>query len=257
MPDIIYGRQAILECLHAGRRTLRRMLMADGLRPAGPVGEILAAARQCNLPVQSVEKRVLDRATNSGHHQGLALEADGYPYADEDAVWKAAEIAGEPPFLLLLDHVQDPQNVGSLLRTADAAGVHGVFLPKDRAAAVTPAVVRASSGAAEHLAIVQIGNLAQMLRRLKDRHLWVCGLDAGPDARLLWEEPVLDEAVALVVGSEGTGLARLTRERCDTLLRIPMHGRVASLNAAIAGAIAMLEVRRRRVSARGSRGTSG
>ncbi len=259
MTEALYGRQAVLECLRAGRRRARRLLVAPGLRPSGVVAEILDAARAGGVPVQSVEKRRLDRLTHSGHHQGLVLEADPFRWAQEADIEAASAAADEPPFLLLLDHVQDPQNVGSLLRSADAAGVHGVYLPRDRAAAVTPAVVRASSGACEHLAVAQVANLAQTLQRLKARGVWVCGLDAGPDARSLWEEPLLDEAVAIVVGSEGTGLARLTRDRCDARVRIPMRGRVASLNAAVAGAIALAEVRRRRAAAtgRGSRGTSG
>jgi len=244
--DVIYGRQAILECLKAGRRQIRRLMVQDGLRASELLGEILAAAQTAKATIQPVRKPDLDRATRSGHHQGVALACAPYPYADEDAAWQAVEASGEPAFFLLLDHVQDPQNVGSLLRTADAAGAQAVFLPRDRAAGVTPAAVRASSGAAEHLCVVRVANMVQTIDRLKQREVWVCGLDASPDGAVFTEEPLLGEAVALVVGSEGEGMARLVRERCDARVRLPMCGRVQSLNAAVSGAIAMYEVRRRR-----------
>lgn len=244
--EAVYGRQAILECLRAGRRKARRLMAQEGLRAAGILEEILAEAKRAGVAVQAVRKADLDRVTKSGHHQGLVLEAEAYPYAEEAAAWGVVGASGEPAFFLLLDHVQDPQNVGSLLRTADAAGVQAVFLPRDRSVGVTPAVVRASSGASEHLCVVRVANIAQTIDRLKKREVWVCGLDAAPGGADFTEEPLLNEAVALVVGSEGDGLARLVRERCDALIRLPMRGRVQSLNAAVSGAISMYEVRRRR-----------
>ncbi len=246
MREYLFGRRAILESLRAKRRAAVRLWAVSGGKPAGVISEILEAARKAGVPVREAAKPDLDRMTRSGNHQGWVLETGSYPYASESDLWAGAESAGEPPFFLLLDHIHDPQNVGSLLRTADAVGIHGVLIPKDRAAGITPAVVRASSGAAEHLRIVAVANVAQTIDRLKKREVWVCGLDAGPDASLFAAEPLLGEAVALVVGNEGRGLARLTRERCDARIGIPMFGRVQSLNAAVSGSIALYEVRRRR-----------
>jgi 23S rRNA (guanosine2251-2'-O)-methyltransferase len=160
-------------------------------------------------------------------------------------VLEVAQAAEQSPFLLLLDHLLDPQNLGSLLRSADAAGVHGVVLPGRRAAGITPAAVRASAGAAEHVLVAQVTNLVQAMERLKGEGLWLAGLEAMAEAQA-YTQADLTGPLGLVIGSEGSGLARLVRERCDFLIRLPMHGQVESLNAAVAGAIALYEVRRQR-----------
>ena len=243
--DILYGRQAILESLKAGRRSFHGLRVADGIRAGGIASEILEAAQRRRVPVRACERRELDRLTEGGHHQGLALETGPYPSVELADLLGPPAQGGEPPFLLALDHVQDPQNVGSLMRTADAAGVQGVILPRDRASGVTAAVVRASSGAVEHLRVAVVVNLVRALEELKENNIWVYGLEAFPEATP-HTAARLDGAVALVVGSEGEGLARLVRDTCDGLLRLPMRGRVGSLNAAVAGAIALYEIRRQR-----------
>ena len=187
----------------------------------------------------------LDKLGGEVNHQGLAAEVSGYPYVDLEALLEAVQQSGEPPFLLLLDHVQDPQNLGSLLRTAEAAGVHGVVIPERRAAGVTPAAVRASAGAAEHVRVAQVTNLVRAMEWLKAEGVWLAGLEALPGAQL-YTQADLRGPLGLVVGSEGQGLARLVRETCDFLIRLPMHGQVESLNAGVAGAIALYEVRRQR-----------
>jgi 23S rRNA (guanosine2251-2'-O)-methyltransferase len=192
-----------------------------------------------------VDRRELDRLGGEANHQGLAAEVSGYPYVDLEALLAAAQQAGDPPFLLLLDHVQDPQNLGSLLRSAEAAGVHGVVLPGRRATGVTPAAVRASAGAAEHVRVAQVGNLVQAMQTLKGQNVWLAGLDARSEAQL-YSEADLGGPLGIVVGSEGQGLARLVRDTCDFLLRLPMHGQVGSLNAGVAGALALYEARRQR-----------
>ena len=242
--EALYGRQTLLECLRARRRRIHAVWVAGGVRPAGTAADILKLASKQGVPVRECEKRDLDRMTASGHHQGMVAEADPYPYADPETLWEAPA-QGEPLFLLVLDHVQDPQNVGSLLRSADAAGVNGVLLAEDRAVGITPAVVRASSGASEHLAIARVGGLQQILTLLRGKGVWVYGLEGSPEAQLCTEVR-MDGPVALVVGSEGTGLTKSVRGQCDALVRLPMRGRVASLNAAVAGALAMFEVRRQR-----------
>jgi 23S rRNA (guanosine2251-2'-O)-methyltransferase len=245
MREILYGRQPVREALRARRRQVFKLLLAAGTQPTGIVGEIVSLAREVRLPVQEVDRRELDRLGGEANHQGLAAEVAGYPYVELEMLLRAARQAAEPPFLLLLDHVQDPQNLGSLLRSAEAAGVHGVVLPGRRAAGVTPAAVRASAGAAEHVRVAQVTNLVQAMQALKAQNVWLAGLEARPEARL-YSEADLGGPLGIVVGSEGQGLARLVRDTCDFLVRLPMHGQVGSLNAGVAGAVALYEARRQR-----------
>lgn len=242
--EILYGRRPLVEALRAGRRQFFALWVAEGARGA-IVEEARREAARRGVPIQTCRKSQLDRWTHSGHHQGVALEVSSYPYADMEDLWKGAAAAGEPPFLLFLDHLEDPQNVGSLLRTAEAAGVHGVIVPRDRAAPISPAVARASSGATEHLLIAQAPNLVRAIEEWKQRGLWIFGLDMDADLPLLTETR-LDGPVGLVVGHEGEGLGRLVARTCDARVRIPMRGRIGSLNAAVSGAIALYEVRRQR-----------
>ena len=187
------------------------------------------------LPVEHVQRQVLDSISQG--HQGVALESSAYSYSTLPDILQAAEKSSEPPFLLILDTLQDPQNLGTLLRAAEAVGVHGVLLPLRRTASVTPAVVNASSGASEHLQIAQ-ANLAQAMITIKETGVWVVGLDAGAQAQPP-ERVRLDGPLALVVGSEGSGMRDLVRKSCDLLLRLPMRGQVTSLNAATAGSVAL------------------
>jgi 23S rRNA (guanosine2251-2'-O)-methyltransferase len=245
MREILYGRQPVRETLRARRRQIFKVLVAAELKPAGIVTEVLSQAEQTRVPVQAVDRQELDKLGGEANHQGLAAEVSGYPYVALDDLLATARHAGEPPFLLLLDHVQDPQNLGSLLRTAEAAGVHGVVIPSRRAAGVTPAAVRASAGAAEHVYVAQISNLVQAMGKLQAGGVWFAGLQAKPEAQP-YTEADLTGPLGLVVGSEGRGLARLVEEACDYLIRLPMKGQIESLNAAVAGAIALYEACRQR-----------
>jgi 23S rRNA (guanosine2251-2'-O)-methyltransferase len=245
MREILYGRQPVRETMRAGRRQVFKLLLAKGVRPAGVVGQILALAKAADIPVQTVNRRELDKLGGEVNHQGLAVEVSGYPYVDLSELIAAARQSGASPFFLLLDHIQDPQNLGSLLRTAEAAGVHGMVIPDRRAAPVTPAAVRASAGAAEHVRVAQVTNLVRAIKQLKAEEVWVAGLEATPDA-YLYTATDLSGSLGLVIGSEGQGLARLVSETCDFLIRLPMLGEVGSLNAGVAGAIALYEARRQR-----------
>jgi 23S rRNA (guanosine2251-2'-O)-methyltransferase len=240
--ELLYGRHAVLEVLRAGRRRIQRICLGQGMQQTGIIADIAAAAQQCGCPVVQVPRQVLDRA-GQVNHQGVVAETGPYPYADMDALMPASN--ADDPLYLALDHLQDVQNLGTLLRTAEAMAVTGVLLPDRRAASITPAVVNASAGAVEHLRIAEIGNLVQTLEQLKKEGAWVVGLDAGPDAVPL-PEADLRGPLVLVVGAEGAGLSRLVRERCDWLLAIPMYGRVASLNAAVAGSIGVVAARQAR-----------
>jgi 23S rRNA (guanosine2251-2'-O)-methyltransferase len=235
--------------LAAGRRRVQRVYLGEGVRSAPIVAAIIAAARQQGCPVGEAPRSVLDQA-GPVNHQGVVAEAGSYPYVDLADVLQipAKGLVGRPagdPFYLVLDHLQDVQNLGTLLRTAEAMAVTGVLLPDRRAAGITPAVVNASAGAVEHLRIALVGNLVQAIGRLKAANIWVVGLDAGPGAIPL-NRVDLSGPLALVVGAEGPGLSRLVREQCDWLLAIPMYGRVASLNAAVAGSVALIAARQAR-----------
>lgn len=236
MADILYGRNAIREALRAQRRTFEYLMISAGAQEAGTLGEIVRLAEQYEVPIKRVDRHELDRRMRDANHQGVALVAGEYPYVEIEDALKLAVERNEPAFLLLLDHLQDPQNIGTLLRTAELVGVHGVIMPGRRAAEVTPAVVNASSGATEHLNITIVSNLAQTITNLQKEGIWVAGLEDDEKA-LIYDEADLDMPLAIVIGAEGPGLARLTRERCDFLLKLPMQGQLASLNAAVAGSI--------------------
>ncbi len=240
--ELLYGRHAVLEALRAGRRRFSRIYIGQGVAQAGIITEIVAAARLGGGPVGEAPRQLLDQAA-AVNHQGVLAEVGSYKYTDFDEMLAGAGAADA--LFLVLDHLQDVQNLGTLLRTAEAMGVAGVILPERRAASVTPAVVNASAGAVEHLAIALVGNLAQALAQLKAAGVWVVGLDAGADTVPLARAD-LRGRLALVVGAEGAGLARLLRERCDWLLSIPMYGRVDSLNAAVAGSVALVAARQAR-----------
>lgn len=244
MLDTLYGRQAILEALRAGRRRFYRLLLADTVRDADVIADILTQAKAVGVPVKRVARQQLDWLGH-GNHQGVALEASEYPYVDADEILARAEQRDEPPLLLLLDLLKDPQNLGGLIRAAEAVGVHGAVIQRRRAAGVTPAVVRASSGAVEHLKVAQVTNLVNAIGSLKAIGVWVAGLEATRGA-VRYDHADLDGPLALVVGSEGQGLRRLVRERCDFLVALPMQGHVTSLNAAVAGSIVLYEAWRQR-----------
>lgn len=245
MSELIVGRRAVLETLKAKRRSILRLNLegSDQDRPTGTVQEIVVAAKALNVPMRWFRGGLFDKLEREqANAQGVALEAGDYPYASLDDCFKLAHSRREDPLLLLLDHLQDPQNIGSLIRTAEAMGVHGILLPERRAARMTAAVSNASAGAVEHMLVVQVNNMNRIIEELKEEELWIAGLDDAPEAVDL-AKANLKGPLAIVVGSEGEGISRLTRERCDFLVRIPMFGAIASLNAAVAGSIALYAAR--------------
>ena len=233
--EIILGRNAVLEVLRAGRRQVSRVHVAEGARETAVLAEILRLARSRAIPIEAGSPSEWESGGEKSH--GVAARASPYPYVTLEDILREAAERGQPPLVLLLDELQDPQNVGTLLRTAEAAGVHGVVLPYRRAAGITPAVVRASSGACEHL-LIAAENLAQAIERMQQENVRVVGLEPGESAEPL-DEGSLAGPVGLVVGSEGEGMRHLVRQRCDVLARLPLGGRIGSLNAAVAGSIAL------------------
>lgn len=240
----LYGRQAVYEALRAARRPFYRLWVAETARLQGRLADIVHHwAPRRGLTPEFHPKGDLDAVTPEARHQGVVLEAGPYPYVSLETLLKESQTRGEPALFLLLDRIQDPRNLGAILRTAEAVGVHGVVIPLRQRAGVTPTVVRASAGASEHLRIAQ-ANLVQAIARLKAAGIWVVGLDAGPEAQP-WDASWAKEPVALVVGSEGEGLRALVRRSCDVLLRLPMYGKVASLNASVAAGVALYLLRLR------------
>ncbi len=239
MSELLAGRQAVREALRANRRRIYRLWLAsDDMDKTGITGEIIALAEAQNVPVKPVNGTLFDTLSEQRvNHQGVALETDGYPYADLETILRTKT---EAPLLLILDHIQDPQNLGTLIRTAEAVGVDGLLLPDRRAAGVTPAVSNASAGAVEHLPVAQVTNLNRTIDQLKKQGVWVVGLDTGDDAISL-DKADLTGPLALVVGGEGSGLSRLTREKCDFIVQLPMVGQVESLNASVAGSIVLYQ----------------
>jgi len=235
MKELISGRNPVYETLCAKRRDAFRLQIAEGVQEKGRIKEISESAIQRKIPIERVPRSRLDKLSEA--HQGVALEVSGYPYVALDDILDNARKRGEPLFVLILDTLQNPQNLGTLIRTAEAVGVHGVVIPSHRAAEVTPAVVSASAGASEHMLVAQ-SNLAQAIANLKEAGAWVVGLDEGPDSHSP-SEVRLEGALAVVVGSEGKGIRPLVKSKCDFLLRLPMRGRIESLNAAVAGSIAL------------------
>ena len=242
--EVLYGRQPVRELLLAGRRRVEAFYTAPQVRQRADQEDILALASGKGIAVQQTDAVTLDTMADGGNHQGVVAVVSPFRYVSYKKMLSDAEQVQDPLFLFL-DHLEDPQNVGSLLRTAEAAGVCGVVIPEHRAAGITAAVVRASAGASEHLVIAQVPNLVRCMRLLKERGVWFAGLEAGEGSQDLTSVDMRG-AMGIVVGSEGKGMRRLTRENCDYLVRLPMLGKVSSLNAGVAGAIALYEVIRQR-----------
>ncbi len=242
--EIVFGRQPVIEMLRAGRRSVKRLLMADNVRrSAAMIVRLEKMAEKAAINIEPMYLRDMDCLCHNGNHQGVAAEVSEYPYADWHALREEARGRTRPSLFLLADHVQDPQNLGSMLRSADVAGVDGVVIPQHRAVAVTPAVVRASAGAAEYMQVALVSNLGNVVRDLKEDGVRVAGLEGGGGATLYYAAD-LSGSLALVVGGEDEGLSRLIHDLCDVLIRIPMYGRVGSLNAGVAAAIALFEAKR-------------
>jgi 23S rRNA (guanosine2251-2'-O)-methyltransferase len=239
----LLGRRAVLEWMRAGR-PVARVLVARTAHLRGPLDEIVREARTRQIPLQIVDARRLDALSRGLPHQGVAAIGAVQALVDVDDLLARARDREEAPFLLALDGIEDPQNLGAIIRTAEAAGAHGVIVPKRRAAGLTPAVSRAAAGATAYLAVAGVVNLVTALERLKNNGIWIVGADAdGPEP---YDRGALVPPITLVVGGEGRGLHRLVRETCDRVVRIPLWGRVRSLNVSVAAALLLYEVARQR-----------
>ncbi|PBB05265.1 23S rRNA (guanosine(2251)-2'-O)-methyltransferase RlmB [Salimicrobium humidisoli] len=240
----ITGKNAVLEALKA-ERPINKIFISDQLQQQA-AKKFEAAAKNNNILVQRVPKQKIDQLVD-GNHQGVAASVAAYEYSDMEDLFSLAAERGEEPFFLILDELEDPHNLGSILRTADASGVHGVIIPKRRSVGLTAVVAKTSAGAVEHVPVVRVTNLARTIDELKERFVWVVGTaaDGAEDYRDL--EGTLP--LALVIGNEGKGISRLTKEKCDWLVRLPMNGHVESLNASVTASLLMYEVYRNRYPA--------
>ena len=245
--DVLVGRNAVTEALKSGRG-INKLWIASGDRE-GSVSEIAALAKERGIVVQYVERAKIESLAGGHRHQGVLAYVAPVPYAELDDILKAAEEKGEAPFLVLLDELEDPHNLGALLRTADATGVHGILIPKRRSVSLNATVAKTSAGAVEYVPVARIGNIAQTLMKLKEKGFWVAGADM--DGEKAYYEADLTGPLVLVVGSEGRGMSRLTKEACDFIVSMPMVGRINSLNASVAGSILMYESMRQRLQKKG------
>lgn len=243
--EIIAGRNVVTEALRSGR-SINKILVQDGIK-GGSVGEILNLAKTLGIVTEFVKCERLDKLAEGVRHQGFVALAAPIRFYSLEEVLQIAETKNETPLLLLLDELQDPQNVGALIRTADAAGAHGVLLPKRRSCPLNAVVAKISAGAVEYVPVVPIGNIPQTIDELKKRGFWIAGADMdGED----YYKSNLTGPMVVVIGAEGKGLGRLVKEKCDLIVSLPMQGGVASLNASVAGAVVLYEiVRQRRVQA--------
>ncbi len=243
MSDIIEGRNAVVEALRSGM-SIERVTIAEGLRPDSAVDEIRRLATVSGIPVETVSRQTLDRQSVRGAHQGVAAVARPFRYTELAAITRAAT-GRDRSLVVVLDHVTDPGNLGAVIRSVEVAGGDAVVIPRDRAASIGPVAHKASAGATAHLPVVQVGNVARALAELKDAGYWVAGADERGEQDL-WNAPLTGRLV-LVLGAEGSGLARLTRDRCDFLVRVPVAGHVSSLNVAQAASVLAFEWVRRGV----------
>lgn len=241
--DILYGRNPIIEALEANR-TMDKIFIQDGIRHS-QIGYIRNLAKERGIVYQFVDKRKLDKMTDGENHQGVAAFAAAHSYAELDDILNAANAAGEPPFIVIADGITDPHNLGSIIRTACAAGAHGVIIPKNRSVSLNSVVAKVSAGAVEHLPVARVTNISQTLERLKKDGLWIAG--TALEAEQNYTECDLTGPLGIVIGSEGEGISRIVRERCDFLVKIPMLGAAESLNASVAAGVLLYESVRQRL----------
>lgn len=234
--DLIIGRNAVTELIKSGRE-IDTLFVARGEK-GGTIGKIIAECKEKDVVVKDVDRKKLDFMCGHANHQGIAASCAAHDYSTVEEILKAAEEKGEPPFIVACDGIEDPHNLGAIIRTAEAAGVHGIIIPKRRSASLNFTVGKTSAGALEYMKVARVSNLAATLDSLKSRGLWIYGADMnGEDARSV----DTSGAAVLVIGSEGNGISRIVREKCDFIISLKMKGQINSLNASVAGGILMYE----------------
>ncbi|MBV7274492.1 23S rRNA (guanosine(2251)-2'-O)-methyltransferase RlmB [Clostridium sp. PL3] len=235
--DIIEGRNAVIEALRANR-TIEQILVATG-DVSGSINVVLALSKEKDVVVKYVDRKKLDQISQTGSHQGVIAQITPYKYCYIEDILEYAKEKEESPFIIILDEIEDPHNFGSIIRTAEVCGVHGIIIPKRRNVGVTPVVFKSSAGAVEYMKIAKVTNINTTIDMLKEKGIWIYGADM--DGTNCFDAN-FSGSVALVIGSEGKGISKLTKEKCDALVKIPMIGKISSLNASVAGGILMYEI---------------
>ena len=244
MPETIVGRKPVIEALKAGS-TIEKITLLAGIQGT-PIEEIRLLAKQHKVPINEINRQQFREIANDQMTQGVvAILQAKHKYVDVETIFEIAKKREEKPFVLILDEIEDPHNLGALIRSAECAGVHGVVVPKHHSAPVNSTVVKTSAGATEHIAIAEVTNVVNAIEELKKEHFWIVGLDEGGDKP--YDKVDYTSPIAIVVGNEGKGVRRLVREHCDFLVKIPLLGKIESLNASVAGALVMYEVVRQRI----------
>lgn len=236
--DQVEGRNAVLELLESGR-DINKILVANGEKH-GSIHKILAIAKERKIIVTEIEKNKLNQIAQTPNNQGVIAIVPPYDYCEVEDILDEAKRKNEKPFILILDGIEDPHNLGSIIRTAETAGVHGIIIPKRRAASVNSTVSKVSAGAVEYMKIARVNNINETIRYLKEQDVWICGTDMDTDT--IYTKQDYKMPIAIVIGSEGFGMSRLVKENCDFLVKIPMKGRITSLNASVSAGIIMHEV---------------
>ena len=239
--DLIIGRNAVAEALKSGR-SIDSLLVAKGER-GGSIGKIIAQCRDKGIVVKETDIRKLDKLCGGSNHQGVAAWAAAHEYSSIEDILNNAESKGEQTFVIICDEIEDPHNLGAIIRTADACGAHGIIIPKRRGVSLTYAVGKVSAGAVEYVPVAKVPNLASTIDELKEKGFWVYGADMNGTR---WDQQDYSGSVALVIGSEGKGISRLVREKCDFIVSLPMKGKINSLNASVAAGILMYEIAKHR-----------
>lgn len=242
MSEVIIGRNAVLEALKSNRE-IETITVAKGAE--GSVKQIVGKARDRKIPVYYSEKARMDKAASGGAHQGVIAVVSDYEYCTVDDILALAEKRNEKPFVIILDGLEDPHNLGAIMRTAECAGAHGIIIPKRRSVSVNETVAKTSAGASEYMLCARVTNIGREIDSLKEKGLWIGAVDMGDT---FYYDQDLTGAIGLVVGGEGSGVSRLVREKCDFVVSIPMKGRITSLNASNAASIMMYEVVRQRLN---------
>ncbi|WP_028988514.1 23S rRNA (guanosine(2251)-2'-O)-methyltransferase RlmB [Thermicanus aegyptius] len=242
LEEIIYGKNPVIEAIRSGR-AINKIWVAEGIKPSAVKG-IYEEAKKRGIVIQQVPRSRLDQAAETKNHQGILIFLAAHSYYELDDLLRLTRQMDTPPFFIMLDGIEDPHNLGSILRSADGAGLHGVMIPKRRAAPLTPAVAKSSAGAIEYVPVARITNLSQAIDELKENGFWVIGTDAN--AKTDYREADYTRPTLLVIGNEGKGISRLVKEKCDFLVKLPMMGKVSSLNASVAAALLMYEGMRQR-----------
>lgn len=244
MEDIIYGRNSVLEVLTSTNRTINKLLVVKG-DTQGSIKKIISIAHEKHIVITEVTKQKMDELAEGGNHQGILAFTTPYEYFEIDDILNRAKERNEKPFVLILDGIEDPHNLGAIIRTAECMGVHGIIIPKRRAAMVNSTVMKVAAGALEYMMIARVTNINDTIEELKEKGLWIIGTDAS--GRDSIQNVDLTSSIAVVIGSEGEGMSNLTRKRCDILSKIDMKGHITSLNASVSAGMIIYEVTRQRI----------